>query len=78
MPDNLECQHFSLARSCLVCELEAELAEARRDSERLDWYFGPELKGGEFINAYMTGIREGWTPDQWRTAIDAARAGGGK
>jgi hypothetical protein len=57
--------------------LRAELTEARRDSERLDWYFGAELKGGEFINAYMTGIREGWTPNQWRAAIDAARAGGG-
>jgi hypothetical protein len=59
-----------------IAGLRAELAEARRERDRLDWYFGPALKGGDFINTYMTGIREKWTPNQWRAAIDAAREGG--
>lgn len=32
---SLECKHGQLARKCYICELEAELAEARRDVAEL-------------------------------------------
>jgi hypothetical protein len=36
MSDDLVCAHFSLARSCLVCELEAELAAERARADRAE------------------------------------------
>jgi hypothetical protein len=56
-----------------------------KDGERFAWYFSDEPKG-DFLNAFMQGIREHWSLDQWRAAIDAARgadlsaddAGGGR
>ena len=53
-------------------ELEAELAEARRDVERFAWYFGSDDKM-PFMKTYIDGLAEGFTLDQWRAAIDAAR-----
>jgi hypothetical protein len=43
-----------------------------RDAARFNWYFGRTGKESVFVGEYMRGIREGWTPDQWRAAIDAA------
>lgn len=49
----------------------AELAALRADAERLEWYFGPASKA-DWLDTFMTGVRENWTVDQWRAAIDAA------
>jgi hypothetical protein len=43
-----------------------------KDGERFAWYFSDKPKG-DFLNAFMQGIREHWSLDQWRAAIDAAR-----
>jgi hypothetical protein len=46
-----------------------------KDSERFDWYFGPDsVKFLDFMAQYLKGMHERWSPDQWRTAIDAAIA----
>lgn len=39
------------------------------DTKRFDWFFGSKDKY-PFLDAYMQGVREGWTVDQWREAID--------
>ena len=45
-----------------------------RDAARFDWYFGRTDKI-DFMQTYLTGMKDGWTPDQWRAAIDAAMKG---
>jgi hypothetical protein len=50
-------------------------AQFVRDAERFDWYFGPDsVKCTDFMTQYFKGMKERWTPDQWRAAIDAALA----
>ena len=39
------------------------------DTERFDWFFGSTVKTS-FINVYLDGIANRWTPDKWRAAID--------
>lgn len=51
--------------------LDAVIAERDAAVDRFDWYFGSHDKTA-FINTYMQGMREGWSLDQWRAAIDAA------
>jgi hypothetical protein len=41
------------------------------DTERLEWFFGNTPKS-DFLLAYLKGIQEKWSPDQWRAAIDEA------
>lgn len=45
-----------------------------QDAERFHWYISSEPKGN-FLNTYLRGVREKWTLDQWRVAIDRARKG---
>ena len=45
-----------------------------RDAARFDWYFGKTDKI-DFMQTYLTGMKDGWTPAQWRAAIDAAMKG---
>ena len=40
------------------------------DTERFDWYFGSSDKL-PFVETYLKGMIEKWTPNQWRAAIDA-------
>lgn len=42
-----------------------------KDRDRFEWFFGESDKL-PFMSNYMLGVRESWTPDQWRAAIDAA------
>lgn len=51
--------------------------EARKDTARLEWFFGQTDKTA-WLETYMRGARERWTVDQWRAAIDAAMKGGGR
>jgi len=39
------------------------------DTVRFDWFFGVTSKVA-FLDDYIRGVSEGWTPDQWRAAID--------
>lgn len=55
--------------------LQAENAELRADAERFRWWFSSEPKPGEFVNEYLDGVRQNWSLDQWRMAIDRARGG---
>ena len=43
------------------------------DKIRFDWFFGNNDKA-KFLLTYFIGMREGWSPDQWRLAIDEAIA----
>jgi hypothetical protein len=54
--------------------LKAERDALARDAARFDWYFGRTDKI-DFMQTYLTGMKDGWTPDQWRAAIDAAMKG---
>lgn len=51
-----------------------ERDELRGDAERLAWWFSWDAKPAGFMNTYLQGIRERWSLDQWRAAIDAARS----
>lgn len=51
-----------------------QLRRMARDAARFDWYFGRTDKI-DFMQTYLTGMKDGWTPDQWRAAIDAAMKG---
>lgn len=56
-------------------ELEKVTAERdalRADAERFAWWFS-DIDKKEFIKEYLRGVREKWTLEQWRSAIDAAR-----
>lgn len=53
--------------------LREKLAGEEKDAERFRWYFEWTVKGENFVAAYMRGMNEHWTLDQWRSAIDAAR-----
>lgn len=44
------------------------------DAMLFRWYFSDGPKG-DFLTTYIEGIREGWSIDQWRAAIDAAMRG---
>lgn len=64
-------------RNKLEGEIEALKAERdalARDAARFDWYFGRTDKI-DFMQTYLTGMKDGWTPAQWRAAIDAAMKG---
>lgn len=47
----------------------AELAAAKKDAERFDFWFSPKKKSID-IDQYMNGYREHWSPNQWRAYID--------
>lgn len=49
----------------------AELAKARMDRKRVDWFFS-QTNNGPFIETYLRGNRENCSVDQWRAAIDEA------
>lgn len=49
----------------------ATLEELRKDHERFEWFFGQADKG-PFIQTYLYGVRDNFTVDQWRSAIDEA------
>jgi hypothetical protein len=57
--------------------LREQLASAKADTERLEFWFGPATKLLD-VNQYLLGVREGWNLNQWRHFLDAARAAGGK
>jgi hypothetical protein len=61
-----------------VDALETRLLAAERDAARFVWYFDWTTKGENFIAAYMQGMREHWTLEQWRAAIDKAMSLAGK
>lgn len=53
--------------------LRARIAELERDAARLDWWFSfDKAKQAAFVNQYLIGMREQWSPAKWRDAIDAA------
>lgn len=39
------------------------------DRRRFDWFFSHQPDHA-FVRTYMEGMQAGWTPDQWRAAID--------
>lgn len=51
---------------------EARLAEAEADQRRFIWWMTVRDTGGRFLLSYRRGVAEGWSMDQWRTAIDEA------
>ena len=53
-------------------ELERALAEAQADARRFAYWFSNEQKPGKLLTDYLDGVREKWSLDQWRAAIDAA------
>jgi hypothetical protein len=55
----------------VAAQLKQERDALARDAARFDWYFGRTDKI-DFMQTYLTGMKDGWTPDQWRAAIDAA------
>ena len=48
------------------------LDTAQRDTIRLNWWFSPAAVVD--VGAYARGVREQWSPDQWRTWIDEQMA----
>lgn len=51
----------------------ARIAELEKDAARLDWWFSfDKAKQAAFVNQYLIGMREQWSPAKWRDAIDAA------
>lgn len=62
------------AAADLIAALLDERDALARDAARFDWYFGRTDKI-DFMQTYLTGMKDGWTPDQWRAAIDAAMKG---
>lgn len=52
--------------------LKARLAEAEADQRRFIWWMTVRDTGGRFLLSYRRGVAEGWSMDQWRTAIDEA------
>jgi hypothetical protein len=70
-------EHVDLNGKTLLTAVQEALAERNalaRDAARFDWYFGRTDKI-DFMQTYLTGMKDGWTPDQWRAAIDAAMKG---
>lgn len=53
----------------------AILRDQHPDTARFDYWFGPAAKPVD-INEYLRGVREGWSADEWRNWIDAARNAG--
>ena len=47
----------------------ARIEELEQDRARMEWYFGDFGKVG-WVDTYLSGIRERWSVDQWRAAID--------
>ncbi len=62
------------AENAPAAKYKAELAACIDDAKRLEWYFNPKRKHVDFMSVYMRGVREEWTVDQWRAAIDAERS----
>ena len=62
------------ATADLIAALLDERDALARDAARFDWYFGKTDKI-DFMQTYLTGMKDGWTPAQWRAAIDAAMKG---
>jgi hypothetical protein len=57
-----------------LAALEAENAALKADAERFVWYVSETPKPSDFMADYFKGLREGWSIDQWRIAIDYARS----
>ena len=59
-------------RSAAVRTLKPTLSE--QDAIRFCWWFSTDdaRRKGAFVPQYMRGLREGWSLDQWRAAIDKA------
>lgn len=53
----------------------SHIESLERDAARFNWFFGTTDKL-PFMKQYVDGIAAGFTPDQWRDAIDAARKEG--
>ena len=62
------------ATADLIAALLDERDALARDAARFDWYFGKTDKI-DFMQTYLTGMKDRWTPAQWRAAIDAAMKG---
>jgi hypothetical protein len=75
-PETFVAIHNGIGRTVVFREdydaLHVRLLAAERDAARFVWYFDWTTKGENFIAAYMQGMREHWTLDQWRAAIDKA------
>jgi hypothetical protein len=56
-------------KAALLSHLRSHPAVA--DAQRFAWYFSDSPKG-DFLMTYLDGMKQGWTADQWRAAIDAA------
>ena len=61
----IECKHGQLARSCNICALEAELADAKQDAERYRC-----LRRGQHWSV-INGIGDVLRADDLDAAIDA-------
>jgi len=56
-----------------ILSLEIQLQDTQADAARFEWWFSVD-KTEEFVGAYITGIREGWSLTEWRAMIDKARS----
>jgi hypothetical protein len=68
------------ARAALSSSTVQQVGADALDAARFAWYFSfdPAIhKSQEFMRAYMEGMRDCWSLDQWRAAIDAAMASQG-
>jgi hypothetical protein len=63
----------ALARWDASAQPSATAGEAQ-DAARFAWWFSEAPKPDAFMATYLQGVREHWSLDQWRTAIDAALA----
>jgi len=51
----------------------APQAQDALDAARFRWWMSDAPKPPEFMNEFLRGVREGWSLDQWRALVDAAR-----
>lgn len=72
-PEVLVSDIVPLVLDCIKELREDEDASLRADAERYRWWFSEDEKKHEFLGPYLEGIKEKWTIDQWRAAIDSAR-----
>jgi hypothetical protein len=47
------------------------LNEIVMDAERFRWWFSSVDKSA-FVSEYLCGVREGWSLNEWRIALDSA------
>lgn len=81
-PTHYECAKAKIAdlledRAGLIEEAQRLVRErdaARADAQRFVWWFCTDDKS-TFVLEYLYGMRGGWSLDQWRAAIDAAKGG---